>query len=119
MSTTIEFDPTGLLELCDGDGEIALEVITAYREDQDRMLDTLRRAVFAGDGAATCEAAHALKGAVGNFGDAACQTAAFALERAGRVRDMGDAPAQLQALTRELARLEDALARFAGELENA
>jgi HPt (histidine-containing phosphotransfer) domain-containing protein len=106
------FDPTELLAACEGDRDIAAAMIDVFRADAPLLLDSVRQAVTHGDAAATCEAAHALKGAVANFGDAASRDAAFVLEQMGRAGDLTGARDELRALEAALARLDQGLARY-------
>jgi HPt (histidine-containing phosphotransfer) domain-containing protein len=71
------------------------------------MLAKLSGAVREGDWDGSYRAAHALKGAAGNFGSAAVTDAALAVERAAK----NAAAAETAAAARQLASLIDTLAR--------
>lgn len=73
------------------------------------MLAALRAACAAGDAAAIEQAAHALKGSVGNFSAAPAAAAAGQLEQLGRAGDIAASGAALAALEAELDRLIPAL----------
>jgi HPt (histidine-containing phosphotransfer) domain-containing protein len=71
----------------------------------------MRGAIDAGDGEALREAAHALRGAAGNFAAAPVVEAARQLELQGRTGDLHESLATYAVLTREMQRLRRALGR--------
>ena len=70
------------------------------------MVSELRLGVESGDSRTLARAAHALKGAVGNFGDPPTYEIARALEGMARDDSVDDARAWLLQLEKELRRLD-------------
>lgn len=79
------FDKAWMLEQIGGDEELMREVIRIFVEDYPRLLSNLRQGLATADCGAVQSAAHALKGAVSNFGAPAAVAAALALEQAARL----------------------------------
>ena len=67
----------------DGDAELLAELATLFLEDCTRRMSAIRAAISQGDARALEAAAHALKGALGNF------TSDGPLEAARRLETMG------------------------------
>jgi HPt (histidine-containing phosphotransfer) domain-containing protein len=96
-----------------GDRDLLAELAGLYLEDEPALVAQLRDAVGRGDAEGVRRAAHALKGSVANFAAADAQAAAFALEQAGRNRDLAAAPTLLDALHAELTAVREALTHVA------
>jgi HPt (histidine-containing phosphotransfer) domain-containing protein len=77
------------------------ELIDIFRTECPRLLANLRRSVEIGDARGVQEAAHAIKGTVGNFGAHAASEAARVLEVMGK----DEALRELGHLERDLARM--------------
>ena len=77
-------------------------------------MDAVRSAVSGGDADAVRRAAHALKGAAGNFNAAGTVAVASELERIGRSGDLLHAAAVFTRLEAEASRLVTALRAFGG-----
>jgi PAS domain S-box-containing protein len=104
------FDRAGLLARLDGDGALLRQMVRLFLKAYPPLVAEVRAAIRAGDAARLYEAAHKLRGSVGNFGAAACVTAAQRLEevvRAGAPGAGGVSP------------LSDTAAAVADELEAA
>jgi CheY-like chemotaxis protein len=80
---SVSFDRAWMLEQIGGDEGLMHEVIGIFLNDVDDSHKRLIDAIEAMDAKAVREAAHAIKGAVGNFGAKDVVAAAFALEKAG------------------------------------
>lgn len=78
-----------------------------------RQLDAVRKAVAAADAKALEQAAHLLRGSVGNFVAAEATAAAARLEAFGRSGDVSLAAGALRTLEAALERLTPALREFA------
>ena len=113
-STSVEpaFDSENLLTRVGGDRKLLAEIVDIFRVESPRMLADLRRCLETGDARGVMEAAHALKGCVGNFGGRAAADAASALERMGREGALSGGGARLLELEREVDRLRNDLARM-------
>ncbi|MEC5386116.1 PAS domain S-box protein [Uliginosibacterium sp. H3] len=77
------FDRNWMLTQIGGDEELMHEVIGIFLSGYDEMQADLQRAAAGSDGKSVREAAHSIKGAVGNFGATHAVAAALALENAG------------------------------------
>lgn len=78
------FDKAWMLEQIGGDEDLMHEVIRIFLDDYPRLISNLREALSAADAPAVQSSAHALKGAVGNFGAPTAVAAALALEQAAK-----------------------------------
>ncbi|MFJ4167880.1 response regulator [Paenarthrobacter sp. NPDC089714] len=88
--------------------------ITAFRDEAERSLAHLSKALSAGDGKALQLAAHKLSGAAGNIGAVGAAGLAKDLEKLGREDRPGleaDATPLIEQLKDELARVDHALER--------
>jgi len=94
-----------------GDEALIRELIAMYDDDEPRLCTAMEAAIAAGDAAALRDSAHALKGAVANFCALRAQASAQRLESLARDGQIDEAPAALEDLREELARLREALER--------
>jgi PAS domain S-box-containing protein len=109
-----ELDRADLLNrLVGGDAELLKEVVGVFLDSCPTMLAELKQAVDRRDASAVQRAAHALKGAVANFGAKTASEAAQRLEVMGRDQDLGRAAEAYAALEMALERLRPALERLA------
>jgi CheY-like chemotaxis protein len=97
-----------------GDVELLKELIDIFLEECPPLLAAIREAIAGQDGEALEQAAHKLKGAVGNFSAPAAAEAALRLEVMGRERDLAGADAAYADLESGIERLKPALAALAG-----
>ena len=88
-----------------GDSELLADISRLFVTHSPEMLETLRSAAAAGDGAATASAAHALKGSIGNFTQGRPFEAARAIEKAAEAGDLGGARAAIPDLECEVGKL--------------
>ena len=93
------------LELCDDDEELFLEIVGAYLEDASEHSRQLLFALEAGDAHEVEERAHALKGASANICAGPVREAPNQLERAGRNKDLSQAPQLYSVFKKEFQRL--------------
>ncbi len=109
MKTEGAIDAEKLLARFDGNRKLLGSLIGTFRHDCPKMMAKIRGGLSARDPRALAEAAHALKGSVGNFGpSSACETARE-IEKTGREGKL-DGDWELYAtLEDELARLLPAL----------
>ena len=109
------FDRDWMLAQIGGDEDLMHEVIQIFIDSFDELHGEILAAVESGEPTRVREAAHAAKGAVGNFGAAEVVAAALALENAGKVADQahfGKLCSQLSPLMQQLRKvLEEELAK--------
>jgi len=110
------FNKTELLKRVGGDIELLEEIYELFVEDCPRMLQEIRRAIEAEDGAGMSRSAHRLKGAVGNFSAKQAVGLAAKLEEMGR-SDTLDRPMDLfNELEKQIGYLMESLARELGKV---
>ncbi len=97
------FDFAGLLARFGGDEQLLRKLVNVFLEDGPKLLARLRKVAATKDGNALAAAAHAVKGAVGNFG--AEEIVARAKEVEGLVRggNLPEARRAAQSLVKETA----------------
>jgi HPt (histidine-containing phosphotransfer) domain-containing protein len=98
-----------LLQRVGGDRKLLRELINMFLEDAPVLLGDIRQHIDSHDGPRLRLAAHALNGALGNFGAAAAQRAALALETMGRAALFWAAGDAYAILVKEIERLRGAL----------
>lgn len=109
------FDPNDVLARVEGDRGLLAELVDIFRAEYPRLLAKLRHDVETGDARGVQEAAHAIKGTVGNFGARAASEAARALEVMGQVGVLTGAGAGVARLEREVDQLERNLVRMGAD----
>jgi PAS domain S-box-containing protein len=77
-------DNSTLLARFGGDRRLVFKLVNAFRKDCPRMIARIGSAIRARDAAALADAAHALKGSVGNFGASAAFETAREVEKLAR-----------------------------------
>jgi CheY-like chemotaxis protein len=103
-------DQAALLAGFDGNRQLLRKLIKLFLADYPLRLAHIKNALRAGDAEALAGAAHALKGAVGNFAAKNAAAAAQLIEGFGRAGD-------IRAASDALATLESELALLSGELK--
>ena len=98
----------------EGNRELLSELVDILRAESPRLLANLRQSVEAGDARGVREAAHAIKGTVGNFGGHAASEAARVLEVMGRDGVLNGAGAAVARLELAVAELERNLVLMGG-----
>jgi CheY-like chemotaxis protein len=93
-----------------GDRALLDELVSVFLADSPHRLEALRQAVAAGDAKGVEEAAHGLKGALRILAATGAQARAAELEALGRADRVGEVPAAMAALERDLADLTEYLA---------
>ncbi len=88
------------------------KVVDIFRRDVPKYIEKIDMGLQSNDAHAVERAAHAVKGAVGNFEAKNCVDLAFQLERQGRAKDISESQVVLQKLKVELARLDQALGKL-------
>jgi len=105
------FDLDEALDLVDGDKVLLSEMAELFLESYPGYLSRIKEALVQQDLTALTQAAHALKGSVGNFTTREPFEVARALEQIGRHGDIGQA-------SQVVVKLEHALSQLTPELEN-
>jgi two-component system sensor histidine kinase/response regulator len=98
-----------LLDGVSGDRKLLREMVDLFLVDAPKLVGRVKRAVVRGDAVRLKEAAHALKGSVGNFGSASAFEAARRLETFGRENNLPSARLAIGAFELEIRKLRQAL----------
>jgi PAS domain S-box-containing protein len=98
-------DITALLDGVGGDRKLLRELVDLFLADTPKHLARLKRALARGDATRLKEAAHALKGSVGNFDSTRAFEAVQRLEMLARDNKLADVPAAMHAVEIEIAKL--------------
>ncbi|HYL68737.1 MAG TPA: ATP-binding protein [Candidatus Limnocylindria bacterium] len=99
------FDGSGLLARFSGNRKLLRTLVETFRNDCPRMMARIRSALGSRDMKALADAAHGLKGSVGNFGPSAAQETARKIETTAR-------QGKLEGAWEIYATLEDDIARL-------
>ena len=112
MKTEGAIDAEKLLARFDGNRKLLGSLIGTFQHDCPKMMAKIRGGLSARDPRALAEAAHALKGSVGNFGPSSAFETAREIEKTGR-------EGKLDGAWELYATLEDDLARLLPALQSA
>jgi two-component system, sensor histidine kinase and response regulator len=82
------FDEAALLERVDGNLDIAIRLAAAFISESSGLLKQLEEALSKGDAKAANFAAHALKGAMSNFGAKEAVDVAFSIEKLSKKEEV-------------------------------
>jgi len=102
-------DVPALLEGVNGDKTLMAEMVQVFESDVPELLARIQQAILEQNSGALREAAHALKGSVGNFSQGAPFDAARRLERMGYENQLSGADAVFQHARKEVGRLTRSL----------
>jgi PAS domain S-box-containing protein len=102
-------DAKALLEWFSGNRKLLRNIVKTFRDDCPRMMARIRSALAANDANLLAEAAHALKGSVGNFGPTAALDATREMEKIARQGKLDGAWELYATLEDEIALLLPAL----------
>jgi len=111
------FDLKDTLARMDGDWELFREVTEIFAVDSRQMLALVHDAIVAGDGRGLNRAAHAIKGALGNFSARAAMELTELLEGLGKSGNLTGAWELYAALETELEHLRAGLESCIGGME--
>ncbi|MDG4555501.1 MAG: response regulator [Candidatus Competibacter sp.] len=92
-----------------GQPSVLVKIIELYLNGSPVLLQQMREAAIAGDGAALCQAAHGFKSSSANLGAAQLVAVCKELEYRGRDRCLEDVPTLLRKVDRHYARVRAAL----------
>lgn len=101
------------LDRVGGDSELLEEIAQLFLETAPGLLAQIRDAVASRNAQSLQQAAHAIKGSVGNFGAEPAFQAALRLEKMGRTGDLTGVEEACAVLEAEMERLRPALAELA------
>ncbi|MFA6167565.1 MAG: Hpt domain-containing protein [Gemmatimonadaceae bacterium] len=113
MPASPPLDTDAFLRTLRGDSALAAALAALFLSECPRQMDAVRQAVAAGDAKALEQAAHLLRGSVGNFVATEATAAAARLEAFGRTGDLSLAAGALRTLEAAIERLTPALREFA------
>jgi len=102
-------DGKALLEWFSGNRKLLRNIVKTFRDDCPRMMARIRSALAANDANLLAEAAHALKGSVGNFGPTAALESIREMEKIARQGKLDGAWELYATLEDEIALLLPAL----------
>ena len=97
-----------------GDQDLLKEVVKAFLGEVPGLIDGIRKAIAAGDGAALRVAAHTLKGSVRYLGADRAFEHAYEIEKMGDAGNLEGAPSMLVSLEGEIAKLTPVLINYLG-----
>ena len=112
------FDGQEILERVGGDRELLAELVVLLKEECGHLLPALDDAVEKRDSSALEQAAHKLKGSVGQMAAGLAYATAREIEQSGRAGDVEAARAHVGRLHGEVQVLLEALEVFAIEEES-
>ena len=104
----LAFDMAAALERVDGDVELLKELAGLFKTECPQWMAEIRQAIDQRDASKLHQAAHTLRGSVGNFGARAAVEAARRLETDGREQNWGEVESDWAALEEAISRLEPA-----------
>jgi two-component system sensor histidine kinase/response regulator len=96
-------DESTLLARFNGDRKLVRTLVTTFREDCPRMMVRIRSAIRVRNAAALADAAHALKGSIGNFGVSTAFESAREVEKLAREGKLDGAREQCRMLEKQIA----------------
>ncbi len=108
-------DGSSLLARFDGDRKLVRTLVKAFLADCSRMTSRIKKASGTRDVAALADAAHAFKGAIGNFGISAAFETAREIEKQARQGKLDGARELCQSLEEQIADFLPALRAVAKE----
>ncbi len=108
------FQLSRLLGSCDGDAELAGDVVADFLDTAPPLLARLAQAVADGDAIHTRLEAHSLKGSAQTLGTEALASASQALEEAAKHGELSQAPCLLARIEGEFHRALPRLQEYLG-----
>ncbi|MFA6169067.1 MAG: Hpt domain-containing protein [Gemmatimonadaceae bacterium] len=111
--TAPPLDTEAFLRTLRGDSALAAALAALFLSECPRQMDAVRQAIAAGDAKALEQAAHLLRGSVGNFVATEATAAAARLEAFGRTGDLSLAAGAFRTLEAAIERLTPALQEIA------
>jgi PAS domain S-box-containing protein len=112
---TGDFDKAALVQRFSGNRKLIAALVRTFSDDAPHLLEAVRVALVSHDAGRVAQAAHALKGAVGNFGPNRAFDSARQIEMSAREGALDRCWKLCAALEDEVGRLLPALEAAAGE----
>ena len=112
------FDLSSALETVDGDKGIFVEVAELFLDGLTDSIAGIRNGIVRNDANAVEQAAHSLKGSVGNFGARRAYEIAYRLEVLGREGKLAESEDAIPELQREFSDLEAAMKDALSEMKD-
>ena len=103
---TIPIDMQKALESVDGDRDLMLELVSMFLDELPETMKEMEACVQKRDAEKLERKAHALKGALGNFGADKAVELTFSLEKAGRFGELDHSEQTMNALQTEMERIK-------------
>jgi len=110
-------DRQAVMDNLEGDEELLFELGTMFIEDCPGQIRKVRAAIEEGQAEKLCRAAHALKGALGNFGKSEAFAAAANMEKLGAESDLASAATKLEGFESRMSGFTENLANLLKEVE--
>ena len=108
-------DPERIHQLVSDDAELLNEVAEIFLVESEQLLHTIQDCLASGDAGQLCEAAHSIKGAVGNFGAQEAYDAAQDVEEASRSKNFDALGGGVEVLEDRLKKVRDELAQLVSD----
>jgi HPt (histidine-containing phosphotransfer) domain-containing protein len=102
-------DKQALMDIIDGNADLLKELIKLYMANLPKLMSQIKDGVLKQDSTVIEHSAHALKGMSYNISAQRIASAAQALEKMGRSKDMAQAEAMYAVLEKEARELETVL----------
>ncbi|MCG2779270.1 MAG: response regulator [Desulfobacterales bacterium] len=112
------FDLSSALETVDGDKGIFVEIAELFLDGLTESIAGIRDGIALNDSKAVEQAAHSLKGSVGNFGARRAYETAYRLEVLGRNGKLAESEDAISELQREFRDLEAAMKGVLSEMKD-
>ena len=109
------FDLDSALSRLEGDKELLKEIAGIFIEDCPKLLSEIKKAIESKNGMELEQAAHSLKGSVGNFGAEQAFKAALNLETIGKTNNLEKAQNGFEILDNAIKKLMCALSALDSE----
>jgi len=112
------FDLSEAMKVVAGNKELFQEIADMFLENLPASMARIKEGIAKGDARALEQAAHSLKGSVGNFGAKRAHEAVYHLEKLGREEKMSDAANALSHLEKESRALTVEIRNVLEEMKN-
>jgi two-component system, sensor histidine kinase and response regulator len=113
--TGLQLDTSGVLAMLKDDQKALAELLDLFVEDSERLINEISDSISRADHQALEQAAHQLKGAIGNFGATEAWHLAQQLETMGHNGDTSGADGVFRELATQIGSLREALTSTMGK----
>jgi HPt (histidine-containing phosphotransfer) domain-containing protein len=115
VDSPINSERLAILQDAGGGGGLVAELVDLFFEDVPPRLDSIRRAMAAGDPDALVRTAHSLKGSAATLGAERMAELCRQIEVSGRAGEVPEAQGLLEPLEEEFGRVKQALTKWVAE----